>query len=119
MEVKGIIHVIGNEQQVSASFKNRELVLRTEETYPQYISIKFVQDKCDLLNGYKVGQEVNVSINLRGRLWTNPQGEEKCFNEIQGWRITSNLGTTTEVNNIEVHEPEVLGANNEDPDLPF
>jgi hypothetical protein len=87
MEVTGKIKVINAEQQVSASFRKRELVVTTEEQYPQYISINFVQDKCDLLNNYNVGEAVKVSINLRGREWVNPQGETKYFNDIQGWRI--------------------------------
>jgi translation initiation factor IF-3 len=87
MEVTGKIKVINPEQQVSASFRKRELVVATEEHYPQFISINFVQDKCDLLNSYNVGEAVKVSINLRGREWVNPQGETKYFNDIQGWRI--------------------------------
>jgi len=65
------------------------LVVTTDEQYPQHIMVEFVQDKCDLLNSYGVGQDVKVSINLRGREWTNPQGEVKYFNSIQGWRIES------------------------------
>lgn len=87
MEVIGKVKVINPEQQVSATFRKRELVVVTDEQYPQYISINFVQDKCDLLNSYKAGDEVKVSINLRGREWVNPQGEVKYFNDIQGWRI--------------------------------
>ena len=87
MEVTGKIKVINAEQQVSASFRKRELVVATEEQYPQFISINFVQDKCDLLNNYNVGEAVKVSINLRGREWVNPQGETKYFNDIQGWKI--------------------------------
>jgi hypothetical protein len=87
MEVAGKIKVISTEQQVSASFRKRELVVTTEEQYPQFISINFVQDKCDLLNSYQVGEEVKVAINLRGREWVSPQGETKYFNDIQGWKI--------------------------------
>lgn len=87
MEVSGKVKVINAEQQVSAAFKKRELVVTTEEQYPQHIMIEFTQDKCDLLNNYSVGEPVKVSINLRGREWTNPQGETKYFNSIQGWRI--------------------------------
>ena len=87
MEVTGKIKVINAEQQVSASFKKRELVVTTDEQYPQYIMIEFTQDKCDLLNNYQPGEPVKVSINLRGREWVNPQGETKYFNSIQGWRI--------------------------------
>ncbi len=87
MEVTGNIKVINPEQQVSASFKKRELVVTTDEQYPQHILIEFTQDKTDLLNQYSVGDAVKVSINLRGREWTNPQGEVRYFNSIQGWRI--------------------------------
>ena len=87
MEVTGRIKVINAEQQVSASFKKRELVVTTDEQYPQSIMIEFTQDKVDLLNSYKVGENVKVSINLGGREWVNPQGETVYFNTIQGWRI--------------------------------
>ena len=87
MEVSGRVKVIGAEQQVSASFKKRELVVTTDEQYPQTIMVEFTQDKTDLLNNYNLGDEVKISINLRGREWVNPQGETKYFNSIQGWRI--------------------------------
>ncbi len=87
MEVSGTIKVINPEQQVSASFKKRELVVTTDEQYPQHILIEFTQDRTDLLNAYNVGDAVKVSINLRGREWVNPQGETRYFNSIQGWRI--------------------------------
>jgi len=87
MEVLGKIKALGNTQNVTSAFTKRELVIATEEQYPQFISINFVQDKCDLLNSYKVGDNVKVSINLRGREWVNPQAETKYFNDIQGWRV--------------------------------
>ena len=87
MEVTGFIKMIGPTQQVSPSFRKREVVITTEEQYPQHILIEFTQDKCDLLNGFQIGQKATVSINLRGREWTNPQGETRYFNSIQGWKI--------------------------------
>jgi hypothetical protein len=87
MEVSGRVKVISAAQQVSPTFKKRELVVTTEEQYPQHIMVEFTQDKCDLLDSYQVGEPVKVSINLRGREWVSPQGETKYFNSIQGWRI--------------------------------
>lgn len=89
MEVKGIIKAIEPMQNVSASFQKRDFVVTTEEQYPQHILLQFTQDKCDLLNNYKVGDNVSVSINLRGREWVNPQGETKYFNTIQAWKIAN------------------------------
>ncbi|WP_428223963.1 DUF3127 domain-containing protein [Flavobacterium sp.] len=87
MEVTGRIKVINPTQEVSASFKKRELVVTTDEQYPQHIMVEFTQAKVDDLNHFQVGEMVKVSINLRGREWINPQGEAKYFNTIQGWRI--------------------------------
>ena len=87
MVVSGKIKVINPTQEVTATYKKRELVVTTNEQYPQHILIEFGQDKCNILDNYKVGQEVEVSINLRGREWTNPQGETKYFNSVQGWKI--------------------------------
>ena len=88
MELQGKIKVIGETQSIGYNgFRKRELVLTTEEQYPQHILVEFVQDKTDLLNNFQVGQPIKVGINLRGREWINPQGEAKYFNAIQGWRI--------------------------------
>lgn len=88
MEVTGRIKLIGNLQVIGGgSFKKRELVVTTEEQYPQHILIEFTQDRCDLLDAVKPGDMVKVSISLRGREWVNPQGEVKYFNSINGWKI--------------------------------
>ncbi|MEX0359741.1 DUF3127 domain-containing protein [Flagellimonas sp.] len=88
MEVQGRIKMIDETKTYGNNgFRKREIVITTEEQYPQHILVEFVQDKCDLLNNYSVGQQVKISINLRGREWVNPQGETKYFNSIQGWRI--------------------------------
>ena len=88
MEVQGKIKLIGDTKTFGSNgFRKRELVVTTEEQYPQDLMIEFVQDKTDLLNTYQVGQPVKVGINLRGREWVSPQGETKYFNSIQGWRI--------------------------------
>ena len=87
MEISGKVKVINPVQQISESIKKRELVVTTEEQYPQHIMIEFTQVKVDDLNNFQVGDAVKVSINLRGREWVNPQGETKYFNSIQGWRI--------------------------------
>ena len=88
MEITGNNKKIEETKTFGASgFRKRELVVTTDEQYPQMLLVEFVQDKCDLLNNYNVGEDVKVSINLRGREWINPEGEAKYFNAIQGWRI--------------------------------
>lgn len=86
MEVVGIIKQV-QEVTEKGTFKSRNVVVTTEEQYPQHISVQFVQDKVGLLDTFSEGQKVKVSINLRGREWVNPQGESVYFNTIQGWKI--------------------------------
>ena len=87
MEITGKVKYISQDIKVSDSFTKRELVVTTDEQYPQHILMNFVQDKCDLIDKLVTGDNVKVSINLRGREWVNPQGESKYFNDIQGWRV--------------------------------
>lgn len=89
MEVQGKVKLVGETQTFGSNgFRKRELVVTTEEQYPQHIMIEFVQDKTELLNNYAPGQDVKVSINLRGREWLDPKtNTTRYFNSIQGWRI--------------------------------
>ena len=113
MEVKGNIKVINDTQVISDKFSKREFVVTTNDTYPQDILIQLTQDKCGLLDIFKVGQNVEVSINLRGREWTSPKGEVKYFNTIEGWKISGEQNT---------QQPPVNNSptqNEEESDLPF
>ena len=88
MEIQGRIKQIFPSQVIGQNgFEKRDLVIVTEEQYPQTIIIQFTQQRCDLLDSLQVGQNVKVYINIRGREWTNQQGEIKYFNTIEGWKI--------------------------------
>jgi hypothetical protein len=122
MEVIGKVKLIGEVQTFgTGGFKKRELVVTTDEQYPQMIMIEFVQDKTDLLNSYKVGQDVKVSINLRGREWINPEGVAKYFNAIQGWRIESlSQGSSPQAGPpVDKFEAASSVSDEEPDDLPF
>lgn len=90
MELTGTIKVINETQTFGErGFRKRELVLTTKEEYPQDILIEFVQDKVDVLDNFSIGEEVTISINIRGREWIDPEGVAKYFNSIQGWKISA------------------------------
>lgn len=128
MEVTGRVKMIDQTKEVgSAGFRKRDIVVTTDEQYPQHILVQFVQDKCELLNNYQVGDQVKIDINLRGREWTNPQGETVYFNTIQGWRIgkvqadapAAPAAQTPAMPAAEAFAP-ATNLNEEDPDdLPF
>lgn len=86
MEVLGKIIKIGETETVGSAgtFKKRLVVVETSEQYSQKIPVDFVQDKTSLLDNYSIGQEVKVSINIRGNEY---QG--KYYVSLDGWRIES------------------------------
>lgn len=110
MQVAGKLVVINATQVVSDKFSKRTFVVETDDKFPQQIEFQLTQDKCDYLDVYKVGEQVNVSINIRGRAWTNPQGETKYFNTLEAWKLEK-------VGNAPVMNPNA--PNEEKDDLPF
>ena len=122
MEVIGKVKLMGETQTFGSNgFRKRELVVTTDEQYPQMIMIEFVQDKCDLLNSFTEGDLVKISINLRGREWINPEGEAKYFNSIQGWRIEKAQAGQSSVPPMEAQSfvPADNYKDEEPDDLPF
>lgn len=87
MEVKGKIVFIGDIINVAANFQKREVVIETNEQYPQKILVELHADRVDIIDPYELGEEVICGINLRGRVWTNQQGEDKYFNTIVCWNV--------------------------------
>ena len=88
MNISGKIKLIGETKEYGSNgFRKREVVITTQEQYPQNILIEFIQDRTGLLDSFQADDLVKIDINLRGREWTNQQGELKYFNSIQGWRI--------------------------------
>lgn len=86
MNITGTITEIMNVEQISDSFKKRSFVVKTNEDYPQEIIMEFTQDRVGILDKYKVGEQVNVSINLRGRRYEK-DGNTRFFNSITAWKI--------------------------------
>lgn len=85
--IKGKLVVIGDTQQVSDKFAKRTAVIETVDQYPQLIEVEFQQDKTSLLDPFLGDESVEVSLNIRGRRWTNQQGEDKYFNTLNAWKI--------------------------------
>jgi len=123
MEVRGKVHEIGATQQVTESFKKREMVLAYAENpqFVEYITFQVMQDKVSIFDNLSIGQEVSVDFNLRGRPWTNKEGETTYFNSLNAWRV-SPLSTQAQ-NNVQpdynnLPAPVDLSGSDDD-DLPF
>lgn len=122
MEISGKVKAILEQQTFGSGFTKREVVVTTQEQYPQHLLVEFVQDKVALLSTLSVGDDVTIGINLRGREWQAPDGTIKYFNSIQGWRMDK-AGEKPSVESTPPPSFEDLDANTpsdeEMDDLPF
>ena len=109
MEIKGRIKKISETVQISERFRKREFVVEyaSNPDYPQPLQFEMVQDRCELLDSFQEGQQVEISFDLRGREWTNPQGQVKYFNSLQAWKLV------TENNSAESPSPKPLQHSSE------
>ena len=130
MEIKGIIKKISETVQISDRFRKREFVVEYSNNpdYPQPLQFEMVQDRCEFLDSFQEGQEVEVHFDLRGREWTNPQGQVKYFNSLQAWKLvaeqdeakppTEDIQKIGESEPLEQEKPGWLDSDAAD-DLPF
>ena len=129
MELQGTVKKIFETQVFASGFQKREMVILTQEQYPQPISIEFLQEKVNLLDNVLEGEMVKIGINLRGREWTSPDGITKYFNSITGWRLEkvfdNNANQPTQAAPSPQQTPSGSSTNqnpfadDEDDDLPF
>ena len=125
MEITGKLKVKNEVQVVTQTFSKREFVIKTNEQYPQFISIELHADKVDLIDPYVIGEEIKVHINLRGREWISPQNESKYFNTIVAWRIERIVNSNTQEPQkpftaaAEANSFVDVGEENETDPLPF
>jgi hypothetical protein len=85
MEVTGQVFLIGDKKQVTDNMQKQEIIVKTNEQYPQHIKVEFVNAKCDLLNGINVNDTVTISINLRGNL---SKDSTTAYVSCQGWKLS-------------------------------
>lgn len=118
MEVTGKLKLI-NENETFGTFTKKSFVVTTDEQYPQDISIELHQDKCNLLDKYKIGDNIKALLNLRGKEWINKDGKAIYFNTIVAWKIEKLY------DNVSIPQPTQLNPvgddlNDDEPDdLPF
>lgn len=124
MNVTGKLVEIFETVKIKESFQKREFVLEysSNPKYPELVKFEVVQDKCSILDNFKVGQEISVEFDLRGRKWIDQKGAVKYFNTLQAWRINPAEGTggaAPDQNEPPHEDTEDFGSGEKDGGLPF
>jgi len=129
MEIRGKVHEIGDTQQVTDTFKKRDLVVQYAENpqFVEYIKFEATQDRTAIFDNLAVGDEVEVSFNLRGRPWTNRDGVTTYFNSLVAWRVNKIVNAPAAGGSgAPAHMPadmpppvDITADDGQDDDLPF
>jgi hypothetical protein len=109
LELTGKVKVINDTQTFDSGFTKREFVITTGNEYPQDIKFEIIKDKVQLLNSVNVGDNVQVSFNLKGNEYNG-----KYYVNLQAWRL--NKVSDEPVN---ISEPVAAGLVTPEDDLPF
>lgn len=85
----GVIDTVFDEETVGQNgFKKRAVWIVTDEQYSQVLEIQFTQHNVDQLDGYEVGQKVQITFNIQGRKTNHATYGERVFNTNIGFQIT-------------------------------
>lgn len=90
-EITGKLIMANDTQQVSDRFKKREFVLEINEevngnVYTNYAKMQLVQNKCEILDNFNVGEDLKVSFNIKGNKWER-DGNVNYITNLDAWRI--------------------------------
>lgn len=87
-ESKGKIKLISDTQTFPSGFSKREFVVTTEDSkYPQDLKFEVVKDKTELLDNYKVGQDVVVNFDIRGNEYNG-----RYYVNLSCWKLSADGG---------------------------
>ena len=105
IEIKGLILEINETEVKSEKFSKREFKVKTDGQYPEIFKIQVTNDKCPLLDKFKINDNVNVHCNLKGRDWTNPTTQIiSNFLTLDCWKIEQNVNEV-KIENTILEEP--------------
>ena len=87
-QATGKLHEIYEVRQITQTFQTREFVIETADgQYKEYIKFQSTQDRTNLIESFKVGDLITVSFDIRGRAYTNKQGDQAYMTNLNAWRI--------------------------------
>jgi hypothetical protein len=89
-ETAGKLKWIGDTQSFASGFTKREFVVTTAaDKYPQDLKFEVVKDKCPLLDPFELGQDVQVSFDIRGNEYNG-----KYYVNLACWKIQAAGGSS-------------------------
>lgn len=96
--------------QVTEKLLTRLFVIeKPSDKYPEIYAFQLINDRCDLIEPFQDGDEIEVSFNISCRAW-----QTKYFTNLNAWKIQS-AGTTSKEKKTPMADANVSSSQ----ELPF
>jgi len=82
LSLKGKVKLVGELKTFDSGFTKRELVITTDDKYPQDVVFETYKEKTSELSRFKKGDPVEVSFNVRGNEYNG-----RHYVSLQAWKI--------------------------------
>lgn len=119
-QLTGILRQIDPIIEVSDKFKKREFIIEEENEkdpkYNDFHRFQLVNDKCEKIDSAKVGDQITVDFNLKGRKWEK-DGKTSYFSTLDAWKITVVKSANSQQDNAQQTSSPM--PTEEGGDLPF
>lgn len=81
LKIKEVTHI-------SEKFRYKEVLLELpDEKYPQPVMFRIVNEKIDEFERLNERDVIDISFNIRGRVWTNKEGNDQYFTNLDIWSL--------------------------------
>jgi len=92
-EIIGLLHEKFEAQQINENFRKREFVIehtiaRNDKKIVDYIKFQLTGDRCDLMNEVKLGDQLKIFFNIKGRKFEKDTSTSYFLN-LDVWRLES------------------------------
>ena len=91
-KIKGKLILKAEPRQVSEKFRVMDFVIETpDEKYPQKVQFQILNDRISEMDKYLLGEELEVSFDVRGREYAVPGKETKYYNSLNAYKVESSI----------------------------
>lgn len=92
LEITGRLIEVQPIQQIKENFSKREFVIEitqvtnTGMTFINYAAFQLVNNACQLIDRFQIGQDIKVSFDIRGNRWEK-DGQVRYITNLNAWRV--------------------------------
>lgn len=115
--VTGIIKRV-NPKENNGQYTNQSMVvtLDADTQYPQDVQFELGKKPMEISDSFRDGDVVEIGYNIRGRDYTNRQGELANYTSLQAWSVRKQVAQKAEpvANSV-----SASSSDHDESDLPF